>query len=399
MARKFKVLLTTHRSRLHSGSTLQLFLLAEELLKRGHRVYALFKGDRGQGPHPSLQPLQDAGVKLDLVKFTIMKYRHTVPELWWLYRYLLREQFDVVNTFGGTDLSHLMISGSGIFIPALIAYRGLAEPLDPFNSIKYRLPKVRKIIANSEAVKKIMMRTGRIPSEKIAVIYGGFDEARFRPEISGAGVRKELGIEDSAAVVLIIAHLKFVLDDRKGGYYFLQAAEKVLEQRPDTRFLLVGKVDRENFAKLASERLKPACIITGFRNDIPELLAASNLLVNSSLSEGMAGVLREALAMARPAVATEIDGTPELVRPGETGLLVPPKNPEALARAILQLLNNRAEAQRMGARGRQLVLELCRNESRVDRYEQIYCEEYERATAKPHSWLHRQYWARKKSEP
>jgi glycosyltransferase involved in cell wall biosynthesis len=398
MSRKFKILLTTHRSRLHSGSTFQLYLLARELIKRGHCVHALFKGDRSQGPHPSLKPLQDAGVKLELVQFTIMKYKHTIPELWWLHRYLLAGQFDVVNSFGGTDLSHLMISGSGIFIPALIAYRGLAEPLDPLNSIKYRLPKVRKIIANSEAVKQIAARTGHIRPEKIVVIYGGFDEARFRPEISGAGVRKEFKIADSAPVAIIIAHLKFNKEHRKGGYYFLQAAEKVLEQRPDSRFLLVGKVDRDGFVRNASERLKQACILTGFRNDIPELLAASNLLVNASLSEGMAGVLREALAMAKPVVATEIDGTPELVRHGETGLLVPPRDPEAMARAVIQLFNHRAEADSMGARGRQLVLELCRNQPRVDRYEQIYQEEYERATAKPHPWLHRRFWERRNSE-
>jgi len=389
---KFKVLLTSHHSRVHSGSAMQLLLLAKELLKRGHAVHALFKGHRDAGPHPSLEQLPEIGVKLDLVNFTIMKYKHTIPELYWLWRYLLREQFDVVNCFGGTDLSHIMISATGMFVPVLIAYRGLAEPLDPFNSIKYRMPKVRRIIANSEAVKRVMVKSGRINPGKIAVVYGGFDIDKFKPETEGSLVRKEFGIPASAPVVIIIGHLKFIPEHRKGGYYFALAAEKVLAQRPEAKFLLVGKVDEKKFMEVASERLKQACILTGFRTDVPELIAASDVLINSSLSEGMAGVIREAFAMGKPVVATEIDGTPELVKPGKTGILVPAKDPEALARGILDLINNPSAAKEMGRLGRELALALCRNESRVDKYEQIYFEQYEKATARPHPWLHWKYY-------
>ncbi len=390
--KNLKILLTTRHSRLQSGSTHQLYLLAQELKERGHRVYVLFKGERGKPLHPSLRPLSKLELKVDLARFTKLKYRHTIPELIWLRKFLLAEQFDLVNTFSGTDLSNLILAGSGIFIPALISYRGLAEPLDFFNSIKYRLPKVRKVIANSQAVKEIMIKTGHLAPEKIEVIYGGFDLKKFRPGIDRGLIRKEFGISDSAPVVIIIAHLKFWPEHRKGGYYFLQAGEKVLAQRPDTRFLLVGKADQEEFQQAASPALRQATIFTGYRSDIPELIAGSDLLVSASLSEGMAGVIRESMAMERPVVATEIDGTPELVKPNRTGILVPPKDPEALAKGILQLLVHPDQGRAMGIQGRKLVEDLCDNRKRVDQYERIYFEEYAKATRVRHTFWHRRYW-------
>ncbi len=390
----FKILLTTRHKRVHSGSTIQLYLLAKELVKRGHRVQALVNGERGKPLRDSLLPLEQAGVKVEVAQLTKLKYGYTIPELFWLRNFLAREQFDVINTFAGTDLSNLIPASAGMFIPVLVAYRGLATPLDFFNSIKYRLPKLRKIIANSEAVKEIMVRSGQVPPEKITVIYGGFELERFRPEISGSKVRAEFSVPESAPLITIIGHVKFTPEHRKGGYYFWKAAEKVIEQRPDARFLMVGKVDRAKFEQVASARLKAASIITGFRADIPELLAASDVLVNSSMSEGMAGVIRESLAMAKPVVATEIDGTPELVKPGETGILVPPENPEALAQGILELIGDRTRAAEMGRQGRKLVEKLCDNRERVDKYERLYFEEYDKATRVRHTFWRRAYWKR-----
>lgn len=390
--KSLKILLTSRHSRVQSGSTHQLYLLAKELVKRGHQVYASFKKEPGESLHPSFQPLVDIGVKLELFRFTKLKYKHTLPELLRLKSFLWQEQFDVVNTFGGTDLSNIIAAIPGVFIPVLIAYRGLAEPLDFFNSIKYRLPLVKKVIANSEAVKRIMMKSGKIPEKKIAVIYGGFDLDKFKPDIGGEKIRREFGIPESAPVVIIIAHLKFWHEHRKGGFYFVQACEKVLKQRQDTRFLLVGKVDREKFEEIASPALKRASILTGYRTDIPELLSASDLVVNASLSEGLAGVIREGMAMAKPVVATDIDGTPELVKPNETGILVPPKNPDELARAILTIVNNPGLGRAMGAQGRKIVEQLCDNQKRVDQYERIYFEEYEKATRVRHTLLHWKYW-------
>jgi len=389
-----KILLTTRHSRLQSGSTHQLYLLARELKNRGHQVSVLFKGERGQPLHPSLHPLAELGLKVDLARFHKLKYWHTIPELLWLRRLLLAEQFDLVNTFSGTDLSNLIVAGAGIFIPVLIAYRGLAEPLDRFNSIKYRLPKVRKVIANSQAVKKAMIRTGNLQPDKIEVVYGGFDQEKFQPEIDRNLIRAEFGIPESAPVVILIAHFKFNPEHRKGGYYFLQAGEKVLAQRPDTKFLLVGKADQDGFHEAASPALRRATIFTGFRTDIPELIAGSDLLVSASLREGMAGVIRESLAIARPVVATEIDGTPELVKTDQTGILVPAKNPEALARGILELINHPEKGREMGIQGRKLVEDLCDNRKRADQYERIYFEEYEKAARVKHTFWHRRYWKR-----
>ena len=158
MAKKrLKILLSNHHKALRTGSGYQLYLLAKELIARGHEVYALFKGERGTELHPSLAKLADLGVKIDMVKFTKLKYKHTIPELWWLHNFLKEQRFDVVNPSGGTDIGQMLISSTGVFVPALIARRGMAMNLDIFNSIKYRLPQVKRIIVISEAIKQIMV--------------------------------------------------------------------------------------------------------------------------------------------------------------------------------------------------------------------------------------------------
>jgi glycosyltransferase involved in cell wall biosynthesis len=180
-------------------------------------------------------------------------------------------------------------------------------------------------------------------------------------------------------VIIIDGHFKFKLEDNKGGYYFVKAAEKILAAKPEARFLIVGGSSRDRFNQLASPMLNKAAILTQHRSDIPELLAASDVLVCASFSEGLGMVCAEAMAMKRPVVGTNVGGIPELVRPEQTGILVPPRDSDAIAAAALDLINHPAKALAFGENGRKLVEELCSNKKRVDRIEQIYYEEYEKA--------------------
>ncbi len=135
----------------------------------------------------------------------------------------------------------------------------------------------------------------------------------------------------------------------------------------------------EKFNQLAGPALNQAAILTQHRSDIPELLAGSDILVCASLSEGLAMVCAEALAMKRPVVGTDVGGIPELVRPEQTGILVPPRDSDAIAASVLDLINHPAKARTIGENGRNLIEELCANKKRVDRIEQIYYEECEKS--------------------
>jgi glycosyltransferase involved in cell wall biosynthesis len=116
-------------------------------------------------------------------------------------------------------------------------------------------------------------------------------------------------------------------------------------------------------------------VFAGFTEDVPAALAAMDMVVCASLrGEGLTGALREALAMARPIISSDVAGNRELVIHNSTGLLVPPGDPAALAEAIDRMLRDAELARSCAARGRELVLELCTEEKRAARVEEIYLE-------------------------
>ena len=120
--------------------------------------------------------------------------------------------------------------------------------------------------------------------------------------------------------------------------------------------------------------LEDKVIMPGLREDIPEILASLDVFVLSSLREGVPQGVAQALAMERPVVATDVGGVPELIKHNQTGLLVPPANSETLAKAILELLEDREKAKKLGENGRRLVEEKFSQETMIERTENLYRE-------------------------
>ena len=123
----------------------------------------------------------------------------------------------------------------------------------------------------------------------------------------------------------------------------------------------------------------------GHREDIPEILAASDLVVDASYAGlGLTGSLREALAVETPVIGTNLEGMPELIADGETGLLVPPRNPDALAQAILRMLENPTRAKAMARAGRKRVeAQLLASTAKIERTEALYARLSGRARRQP----------------
>lgn len=120
--------------------------------------------------------------------------------------------------------------------------------------------------------------------------------------------------------------------------------------------------------------LGSAVSFLGFRQDVTALMNMSDVLVLSSLREGLPNVILEALALAKPVVATRAGGIPEIIRDGETGLLVPPEEPEQLAEALLRLLRNPQEGKKLGARGRSVVAREFNVETMTHKIADVYRE-------------------------
>jgi glycosyltransferase involved in cell wall biosynthesis len=136
----------------------------------------------------------------------------------------------------------------------------------------------------------------------------------------------------------------------------------VSEQRPDARFIMVGDGPMTDDVRAEADRAGVDLILTGFRTDAPRIAGAFDVFVMPSLYEGLGRALTEALACGCPVVASAVNGVPDLVRPGETGLLAEPGDPEAVAKCVLWLLDHPLEARRMGRQGRAGVLELFKPE-------------------------------------
>ena len=221
------------------------------------------------------------------------------------------------------------------------------------------------VTAVSEAVAATVAAMG-VPRDRITVIPNGVDLARF----GAGGDRAALGAPDGTPVIGSVG----CLAARKDYGTLLDALELLDRRGVAYRAVLVG--DGPERAALAArierEGLASRVQLLGERPDVERLLPAMDVFALSSREEGIPNALLEAMAAGRPAVATAVGGTPEVMRAGETGWLVPPGSPEALAGALAEALSNRAEAERRGAAARRYAAERLGIDAMVRAHEAFY---------------------------
>ncbi len=236
------------------------------------------------------------------------------------------------------------------------------------------------LICNSYAIAARFLKKGILP-RKIKVVYNGVDTARFNPGLDKEKIRKEFGIGPKETVVAITSRF----NQAKGHEIFLRAAKTILETpaiKNKPRFLIVGdavfSADRWRAAFLKDMArtlgISDRVIFTGFRGDMPDIYAGIDILVLATDAEACGRVILEAMACAKPVVATRSGGSPELIGDGVTGLLFEPGNQGDLAGKLEGLINDAEGAKKMGASGRKLVEEKFSIQKNVVSIENIYLE-------------------------
>lgn len=233
-----------------------------------------------------------------------------------------------------------------------------------------------QMLAVSNVLRENLQRQFNFPKEKIRVIANGVDLSRFALTRQSDDYKTRLGLPANALVFGAIGRVVPV----KAYPTLLQAAKLIFDEIPMAHLVMVGDGPQlEALVQLAEEYQIAARVhFLGARKDVPEILRAFDVFVLSSESEGMSNTILEAMASARPVVATAVGGNPELVVDRETGLLVPPHDPPAMAAAIMKLLRDTALCRQMGWLGRQRVEEKFSLEVMVQNYANIYLEAFRR---------------------
>lgn len=337
------------------GGETYLFLLANRLARDRYAVSVFC-------PSEGLLPQRLRKIGIPVVHFEIPRLLSPAA-LVRLMRLFQQHRPDIVQSHGARTNFYATLAGRWARVPIIVCtiHNSLYDyPISHIRRSLYLMGQ-RLTFALSDQIlcvadalaQDLTGRSGRDPG-KIRVIQNGVDLEAFDPEtVDGSTVRREFGLEKDTPLIGIVGRMT----PQKGHLDLLTALPQIKATIPTVKALIVGDgpLRDELVERARRHRLDDCCIFTGMREDIPNIMGALDVVVLPSLSEGLPFILLEAMAMGKPVVATRVNGISEVVEDGVTSLLVPPRAPERLARAVIALLTNRELGSRLGVAARQHV--------------------------------------------
>jgi glycosyltransferase involved in cell wall biosynthesis len=328
------------------GGEQQLFYTLEGLRARGLPATLLAQPDS-----PLLERARGAG--FDAQAFRI-RGEADVAAAWRMSRLLRERRFDILHCH--TPHAHAIAAFARWLAPPerrpklVVARRvdfSIRRRGDLLGLSRRKYARADAIIAVSQAVRDVLARDG-VDSSRIFVVRSGIDVARIEraPDRPGE-IRTTLGIREGGRLVVNVA----ALTAHKGQRYLLDAVPRIRAAHPDARVAIFGAGELRGALEEQARALAlgGGLIFAGLRppDEIPSILKAAHVFVLPSVEEGLGTSLYDAMAAGAPIVATRAGGIPEIVRDGETGLLVPPRDAAALAAAINRVLSDAALARRL----------------------------------------------------
>ena len=338
------------------GAEVHVLTLCRKLAERGHQVTAICPRGRVltrelRRREISLWTPRTMG-KLDAATLLRLAAR------------LRRDHVDVLHTHLSTASLIGSLAGHLAGVPTLATVHGLNRR----TCFMY----ARRIIAVSHAVRQHLAAQG-LPDSRITVIYNGVELARYRNPLDAEPLRARLGIPTGDFLIGAVGRL----GPEKGHAYLIEAAALLLKRESLPVWLLIVGEGRSRHALEQTARrcgIADRVLLAGFQHDVAPYQAALDVFCLPSLKEGLSLSALEAMALGKPVIASRVGGTPEVVVDGETGVLVEPGNPEALARALAALLRDPARTRLMGAAGRARVERFFDLERTLDQIERLYRE-------------------------
>jgi glycosyltransferase involved in cell wall biosynthesis len=351
----------------NTGSVHQMFQAAAGLRERGHEVAIVSRPD----------PVLEAMAAESGVRFHGFAFRHqfdfeTVRRL---RRLIRRERPDVIHVHKGIAHALALAAIWRHPIGAFVVNRGVSFPLDLWNRGKYRTPRVDRVVTVCRQIKDVIVESGKLPPEKVQVVYAGTDVTRFDPAAWDArAFRREKGIADDRFVIAQVG-----VRDWKGWKELIDSVSDVAPAHPNVHLLLIGSrhdAEKEEVMSYArSVGMADHVSAIEYRTDMPNVFASCDVVVDASWAgTGITGTIREAMAMEKPVIATDAGGNRELVSSPEVGWLIAMKDRAALTRALLDIIEDPSRAKTVAKNARQHVVHGFSKELRITRLETLYRE-------------------------
>lgn len=288
-----------------------------------------------------------------------------------LRRLVRRERVDILNTHSSLDSWVGMLALRGLRKPLLVRTRHLSTPVKSSWPTRWLYQAPAAIITTSEGIRELLQqRVGADPA-RVFSIPTGVSLQDFRPRPADSSLRARLQIPPNSFVWGMVS----VLRSWKGHLYALETLKELVDAGVQTHLLVVGEGP---YRSLIEPRVKELGLadqvrLVGYQEEVAPWLALMEVVVMASYAhEGVPQAALQALALGKPVVGTRVGGIPEVVIPGETGLLVPPKDPHALARAVRELMEQPALRRKMGQQGREMVVEKYSLEQMAAAVERVY---------------------------
>lgn len=349
--------LTVHSDRAEAASLIGLG-------KRGFEITVMYPD---AGPHR--QDFIDGGLEVVPLTVTGNIDRQAINSI---RTELQHQRYDIVHTFSNRTITNALLATRGTGIP-VVAYRGIVGNvsfLDPMSWLRYLHPRVIRIICVAEAIRRYFLQMRflgyRMKPDKPVTIHKGHDLSWYQDPPADLS---QFDIPADAFVVGCVANMR----PRKGLTFLIAAADH-LPADANIFFLLVGNMESSKLQKqISASPYKDRIRIAGYREDAPALMAASDCIVLPALRrEGLPKVIIEAMAFRTAPIVTNSGGSPELIVDGESGLIVPPGDAQAIATAILQLFNDPAERSSIGTKATERIRNHFRVEDTVTKTAALY---------------------------
>jgi len=288
-----------------------------------------------------------------------------------LVNLIKKREIDLIHCNSHWVTPYGVIAGKFAKVPVISHIRDIIEES---KVRKYLLNGANKIITISNTQQRIFYPA--IKDEgKLMTIYNGIDTDffSFQGEEEVMNFRKELGAGKDAPVVGCVGQISSL----KGQQYLLEAAPQILTEFPEAKFIFCGEVRRERDEGLVESLvgkfgLEKNVSLLGWRDDLPLIYSAMDVLVFPTLKEAFGRVAAEALSCGVPVVASRVGGVPEIVKDGQTGILVEPENPGQIAEATISLLKNPERRKEIGGKGSKIMKENFSLSKHVREVQEVY---------------------------